>query len=728
MIVVRGDRQPVEGRVGAGDPEPQSDAGAATRRRGCSESQSQSQFFRSRWVERARRASRSSIRRSWRRDSGRRGSPAGSRTAASTDLGLVACDGDAVASALLLTRNAAAAAPVRVCRDECDAGAIRAAVVNSGNANAATGEQGYRDALAMRDAAAEALGLEPRAVAVAETGTIGVPLADRGGAARDRASAAGALSRAAARTSRARSCTTDRWPEALHGARRRGHPVRAGEGRGDDRAGLRDDAVLRADRRRRRRSRPAPLRGAVAGSFERITVDGQMSTNDTVLLQATGASGEPLPDGPARRRAAPARARDRRRRRGRDAGRAGSTVDGAASADEAERVARAIANSPLVKTALYGRDPNWGRIAQAAGHGARRRGPRRAGAGRDRRRRARLGGGRGRARGEARPGRRVGPRLLLATSRPTTWSSTRSTRADAHRTRSTASHTLLEALPYIREFHGRTVVIKYGGAAMRDEALREAFATDVVLLKYVGLNPVVVHGGGPDITEYMERLGMEVRFVEGLRVSDAETVEVAKMVLLGKVNSDIVAAAQPPRPARGRAERRGRDAVRGRPGAQRRRGRVRGRDRARRRRRPQPHRRRLHPGDRLGRRRPRRQLLQRQRRRGGGQGRGAPRAPTRRSSSPTSRAGSPTPTTRARGSRETTVDEIEAALDGVGGRHAAQAAGAASRRSAAASSTPTSSTAGGRTRCCSSCSPTRASARRSRRERRASCRRSSSAG
>ncbi len=100
--------------------------------------------------------------------------------------------------------------------------------------------------------------------------------------------------------------------------------------------------------------------------------------------------------------------------------------------------------------------------------------------------------------------------------------------------------TLLEALPYIRQFHGRTVVIKYGGAAMREEGLREAFATDVVLLKYVGLNPVVVHGGGPDITEYMKRLGMEVRFHEGLRVSDPETVEVAKMVLLGKVNSDIV--------------------------------------------------------------------------------------------------------------------------------------------------------------------------------------------
>jgi acetylglutamate kinase len=105
---------------------------------------------------------------------------------------------------------------------------------------------------------------------------------------------------------------------------------------------------------------------------------------------------------------------------------------------------------------------------------------------------------------------------------------------------STNVDTLLEALPYIREFHGRTVVIKYGGSAMREEGLREAFATDVVLLKYVGLNPVIVHGGGPEITEYMERLGLEVRFHEGLRVSDAETVEVARMVLLGKLNSDIV--------------------------------------------------------------------------------------------------------------------------------------------------------------------------------------------
>src|SRR4051812_12543351 len=98
--------------------------------------------------------------------------------------------------------------------------------------------------------------------------------------------------------------------------------------------------------------------------------------------------------------------------------------------------------------------------------------------------------------------------------------------------------TLLEALPYIREFHGKTVVIKYGGAAMEDPALREEFARDVVLLKYVGINPIVVHGGGPEITAYMERLGLPVQFVGGLRVANAEQEEAAKLVPHGKANQE----------------------------------------------------------------------------------------------------------------------------------------------------------------------------------------------
>ena len=100
---------------------------------------------------------------------------------------------------------------------------------------------------------------------------------------------------------------------------------------------------------------------------------------------------------------------------------------------------------------------------------------------------------------------------------------------------------LLEALPYIRQFAGATIVIKYGGAAMTTPELKASFARDVALLKLVGMNPVVVHGGGPDISRYSDRLGLEVRFVQGLRVTDAPTMELVKMVLVGKINKEIVA-------------------------------------------------------------------------------------------------------------------------------------------------------------------------------------------
>jgi acetylglutamate kinase len=99
---------------------------------------------------------------------------------------------------------------------------------------------------------------------------------------------------------------------------------------------------------------------------------------------------------------------------------------------------------------------------------------------------------------------------------------------------------LAEALPYIREFSGRTVVIKYGGHAMEDPALADLFAQDVVLMRLVGMNPVVVHGGGPQISDLMRRLGKEPEFVDGLRVTDAESVDIVRMALVGKVNRDIV--------------------------------------------------------------------------------------------------------------------------------------------------------------------------------------------
>jgi glutamate N-acetyltransferase/amino-acid N-acetyltransferase len=281
-----------------------------------------------------------------------------------TDLGLLVCDAPEVASAMLLTSNAAAAAPVRVCRERCNAGTVAGTVVNSGNANAATGEQGYRDALAMRDAAAEATGLEKRRVAVAETGTIGVPLdvdSVRGGI----RSAADTLSTRGGQDFARSIMTTDRGPKQCTVAAAGVTLSAQAKGAGMMQPGfatmlcfVQTDAAIAEPE--------AELRRATATSFERITVDGQQSTNDMVLLQATGGSGSPMPEGlldAVMRQLALAIVCDGE----------GSTrvarveVSGAADEEEAERVARAIANSPLVKTALYGRDPNWGRVAQAAG-------------------------------------------------------------------------------------------------------------------------------------------------------------------------------------------------------------------------------------------------------------------------------------------------------------------------------------------------------------------------
>ena len=294
----------------------------------------------------------------------------------------------------------------------------------------------------------------------------------------------------------------------------------------------------------------------VRRSFDRISVDGQLSTNDTAILMASGAAGvtiEPESDDELRfgealdyllRRIAVQIARD-----GEGAARVGRVVVHGGHEPSVVRAARAVADSPLVKAALHGGDPNWGRIAQAVGAALHDTAPLpldiwiedvqvcRAGAAMPFDESA-LAGAVAARRGRVQrrpPGRGCRGRGLLL--RPL--ARLRDHQRGVHDVMRDVG-TLLEALPYIREFHGRTVVIKYGGAAMNDPALREDFARDVVLLKYVGMNPIVVHGGGPEITAYMERLNLPVEFVGGLRVSDEATVEVAKMVLVGKVNKDIV--------------------------------------------------------------------------------------------------------------------------------------------------------------------------------------------
>jgi glutamate N-acetyltransferase / amino-acid N-acetyltransferase len=292
------------------------------------------------------------------------GVPCGIKGSGGTDLGLLACDVADLRSAVLLTRNGAAAAPVRVCRAELDRARVRAVVVNSGNANAATGDEGYRDALAMRAAAADGLGLPAREVAVAETGTIGLPL-PVGQVEAGIAAAARRMDPLGGRRFAEAIMTTDRGPK--HCTVRAAGVTLSAQAKG---AGMiepslattlcfiQTDAVVEQPE--------AVLRAAAASSFERITVDGQMSTNDTVLLQASGAARRPLPEGLldavllqlALEIVADGEGATRVAR---------ISVSDAATPGEAERVARAIANSPLVKAALHGGDPNWGRVAQAAG-------------------------------------------------------------------------------------------------------------------------------------------------------------------------------------------------------------------------------------------------------------------------------------------------------------------------------------------------------------------------
>ncbi len=280
------------------------------------------------------------------------------------DLGLVLCDEPDVASAAVFTASGAPAAPVRVCRERSRRHSLRAVVANSGNANAANGERGLADAVRMQETTAASCDLPSDRVGVASTGVIGEPLpiaeVERG-----IADAAAELSADGGRTFAESIVTTDKAPKlcslACDGVSLSAQAKGAGmiqPGFATLLAFVQTDAVVR--------SPGETLRAAADGSFGRITVDGQLSTNDSVFLQASGTSGRDLPPGlldAALTQLALDVVAD-----GEGATRvARVTATGARDADEAERVARAIANSPLVKTALFGRDPNWGRVVCAAG-------------------------------------------------------------------------------------------------------------------------------------------------------------------------------------------------------------------------------------------------------------------------------------------------------------------------------------------------------------------------
>ena len=294
------------------------------------------------------------------------------------DVGVLLCMAPSVTSAARFCDSGVLAAPVVLCQTECDLQAIHVVVANSGNANAATGEAGLEQARRVQVGAANALGFEPRQVAVASTGVIGVELpgeqiADAlmgvgprldGGHAGDFAAAirtTDAIDKHAALALELSAGTVGLSAQAKGAGMISPHFATM-------LCFVQTDAAISAERA------DLLLAGACERSFNRISVDGQLSTNDTVLLLASGASGiEIAPESADEQRFAGALDALLRRlallivRDGEGAARIGRIHVTGGAADQTEAVARAIANSPLVKTALHGGDPNWGRIAQAVG-------------------------------------------------------------------------------------------------------------------------------------------------------------------------------------------------------------------------------------------------------------------------------------------------------------------------------------------------------------------------
>jgi glutamate N-acetyltransferase/amino-acid N-acetyltransferase len=335
------------------------------------------EFFASRWIEPPAHV----------REVAGGGLPAGFRAASAaaaikpagaTDLGLLVCDAPGVVSAQRFTRSGTLAAPVLVTRDETTPHAVRAVIANSGNANAATGPQGMAVARTMQAAAARELGLDPASIAVASTGVIGVPLPTAGLQA--------AIAGAAARLDRAGDVafneailTTDAFAKraTLEVALPSGPVTLSAQAKG---AGMIEPAFatmlcfVQTDAALAPETAELLLGVCVKRSFDRISVDGQLSTNDTVILQCSGASGVTVaPESEDELRFGEALDALLRMlavmivRDGEGAKRIGRVVVRGDEQAVVERCARGVANSALVKTALHGADPNWGRIAQAVG-------------------------------------------------------------------------------------------------------------------------------------------------------------------------------------------------------------------------------------------------------------------------------------------------------------------------------------------------------------------------
>ncbi len=501
------------------------------------------------------------------------------------DLALVVSDVPAAAAGVF-TRNRACAAPVQDARPRLPAEGMRAVLANSGNANALTGPAGLDDVQALRAGVAQALGIQKRAVLTASTGVIGqrLPAAKILSALPALAEALGDHAGQAAEA----IMTTDTRPKmsarevVLGGKAATLSAICKGSGMVAPQLAT-ILCVVATDASVTPRLLQDALARAADQTFNMVNIDGDMSTNDCVLALANGLAGnpriaEPGPDLDVLEAALTDLCGEMARAVAADGEGATKMVEvlvtGAPSDEAARDCATAIAGSPLVKAALFGADPNWGRILATVGARAGSRGwpidPFGAVVS--------LQGVTVFASGapvevdrEALRARLREPRVDVAVQLAEGGASAKAWGCDLSydyvkinadyasmivqgpdgmlaREDRVANYSpafkrtlLVEALKYIAAFSGEIAVIKYGGAAMVKESLKEAFAEDVTLLKRVGLKPVVVHGGALEINRTLERLGERTEFVDGLRVTDAASLPVVEMVLTGKVNQELVA-------------------------------------------------------------------------------------------------------------------------------------------------------------------------------------------
>ncbi|MEA2696052.1 MAG: glutamate N-acetyltransferase / amino-acid N-acetyltransferase [Myxococcales bacterium] len=511
-------------------------------------------------------------------------------TGTKRDLAVIVSDAPCTAAGAF-TVNKMCAAPVRAAAARLPAAGIRAIVANSGNANALTGAVGLEDDRAMAAAAAAALGIGADEVLTASTGAIGVRMpidviragmpALAASLGTDPGPAAEAI-----RTTDLRSKMAGRTID-IGGRVVKLAAIAKGSGMIHPNMAtmlcfvVTDAAVA-----------PGTLQAAVKeasdSTFNTITVDGDMSTNDCVMVLANGRSGAPAIEGPG-----PAFDRFRTAlteicaelARAIAADGEGATkllivdVEGTHDAAMARDLARAVAGGSLVKSGIFGGDPSWGRILAALGAriGAREfavdpadvtldiQGTRVYEQGGVRpfdnaalslrmrepeiavRLDLRRGPGKARALGcdLSYEYVRINAEYYAGPSASSTAPKGPPAATAAPPAASSASATInrpviVEALNYIRKFAGKRAVIKYGGAAMVDQSLKRSFAQEIVLLQSAGLRPVIVHGGGPEITRTLERFGQKSEFADGQRITGADDVSVVEMVLTGKINTEIV--------------------------------------------------------------------------------------------------------------------------------------------------------------------------------------------